>query len=178
MKEFETPPDWANWERILSRQYVPCLQALVTATGGRAAQVQLSAYSLTLYKPTRAQRDAGAAWVRCDAVLRGGTDSIAPLPQDIRIDGTRPPMNVRKCYLGERVDYAYTVCSRRHQYIAAWTFRMRGDSYPGERAARRFAHRKCSDKLGTQTDWVYEWVYSKHWWRAGFRSAVCAPRDR
>jgi hypothetical protein len=175
VKEFSTPPNWNEWPRIVVRMYVPCLESLVAATGGRSAQVQMTAYGLTFYKPTKAQRDAGAAWVRCDAVLHGGTEALAPVPADIQLEGDRPPLNVRKCRLSERADFALTVCSRRHVYISTWTFRMRGDDYPGERVARRFAYRKCENKLGSDTRWNYEWVASKLNWRAGLRSAVCSP---
>ncbi len=176
--ELDPVANWnEEWPRIVTREYVPCLKDLVQATGGSAARVQLSAYHLTFFRPTKAQRDAGAAWVRCDAVLVGGVKAIAPLPESIVIDGTRPPSDVRKCYRGKRQDFAETVCTRRHQYIATYTFLMRDNGYPGERAARRFSYRKCHHKLGDRNPWVYEWVANRFQWRAGLRHAVCAPAD-
>ena len=165
-----------QWPRIVGREYVPCLKDLVDVTGGREAEIQLSSYALTFYRPTKAQRDAGAAWVRCDAALLGGVQALAPVPSDVVIEGTRPSNDVRRCSLGKRQDFARTVCTRRHRYIATWTFKMRGDHYPGEKAAQRFAYRKCLDKLG-RGDWLYSWISSRAYWRAGLRYAVCSPAD-
>jgi len=172
-----TPEGDKEWGEVIYSDYVPCLKDLVRATGGRAAMVDLSAYTLTFYRPTNAQEDAGARWLRCDAVLRGGPESLAPVPQDIVIEGALPPMDVRKCRLGRQDDFALTVCTRRHKYLSTVAIRMRGDNFPGERAAKRFALRKCEDRLGARTTFAYDWVPNKFYWRAGLRHAVCSPVD-
>lgn len=177
VREFSTPPDWTDFGQIVRRMFVPCLKSLVRVTGGFGSLVQLSPYGLTFYKPTKAQRDAGAAWVRCDAVLHGGPGSLAPVPEDLTLHWPTG-LHVRKCRLGKRADFALTVCSRRHKYIAMWTVRMRGDTYPGERVAKRFARRECFERVGDPAGgdpFVYEWVSSRALWRAGLRYAVCLP---
>ncbi|WP_183094644.1 septum formation family protein [Nocardioides stalactiti] len=174
--EIDPVDDWeASWGDIVNREYVPCLKALVAATGGRPDLVLMSTYRLTFYRPTEEQREAGASWVRCDAVVWGKQGTIMRMPTDVVMDGSRPPASVRRCLLGKRQDYATVVCTMRHQYIATWAFKMPHDRYPGERRAKEFAHRKCHDKLGSG-DWVYTWIY-KSYWRAGLRYAVCSPAD-
>jgi len=176
VKQFDAPPDWSKWSEIVRSEYVPCLKDLLAITGGSSARLQMTSYGLTFYRPTKAQRDAGATWVRCDAVLRGGIESLAPVPENVLLDGTPPASGIRKCRLGKAKDYAVTVCTRTHQYIATVTVRMRGDNYPGEEAAQRFAHRKCIDKLGNRDPFVYEWVPNRYYWRAGLRNAVCLSK--
>ncbi|WP_188113319.1 septum formation family protein [Nocardioides humilatus] len=172
--QYESVPD--DWGQVITDDYTPCLKDAVTATGGDAAQYQMTSYSITFYRPTRAQQQAGAAWLRCDVVLRGGHETLAPIPQDVVLTGLRPPANVRKCRLGSAADYELTVCTRRHKYVAYTTAHMRDDRYPGERAAKRFAGRKCNDLIGG-APFVYEWVPNKFYWRAGLRNAVCLPLD-
>lgn len=172
--ELDPVRDWrAEWPKIVGREFVPCLRSLVRTTGGNAARVQLSAYSLTFYRPTKPQRDAGAAWVRCDAVA-AGPGFVSPLPPSLSLE-RGVPRQVGKCFLGSREDYAQTVCRRHHSYYATVAREMPDDHYPGVRAAKEFAKRKCRQVMHQRAGhWVYQWVPSRAYWRAGLRSAVCA----
>ncbi|MEZ0579903.1 septum formation family protein [Nocardioides sp. MH1] len=174
--QLETAP--TSWDDVYADEYVPCLKDAVQATGGSAAKYQMTAYGVTFYRPTAAQIDAGAAWLRCDIVLIGGDEALAPVPQDTVIGGARPSADVRKCREGKRADYRLTVCTRPHKYVAYTTARMRNRSYPGEKAAKRFAARRCNDLIGGGGVFLYEWVTSRYSWRAGLRNAVCLPEDK
>lgn len=174
--DYEAPPDWREWDKISRRLWVPCNKALIERVG-YADWVQKSAYRVTFFRPTKAQRDAGAAWVRCDAVVLAGPHSLGKVPgRHMGMGGLGPMDQVAKCRRGKRDDYAMVICTRPHEFFAQWTPGMRGDHYPGVRAAKKFAADKCMDLVGDPAGgdpFLYEWVPNRLYWRAGYRSAVC-----
>jgi hypothetical protein len=172
---FTTAPDWGNLARLAKRITTPCYRALIGRSGGNAKTLRMSAYSLAWFIPTSAQRDAGAKWVRCDLYLAGGS-KLLPLPANDSIALGALPLSDRfaKCRAGKRGGYAVTSCSRGHAFRAKIAIKYPHSSYPGPRAANRFALRKCRARLDGA--FYYEAVLSKQSWKAGFRHAICLPR--
>lgn len=75
-------PDSTSWsdEDAVSRLVTQrCSPAWREWLGWSDLTRALTAYSWAWFQPTKAERDQGARWVRCDVVLYGG-NSIAPLP--------------------------------------------------------------------------------------------------
>jgi hypothetical protein len=78
---FRNAPDWGNIDRLLARIETPCNKGRLALFDGHAKPLQMSAYVEFFFIPTKAQRDAGAKWVRCDVALAGGR-SLRALPTD------------------------------------------------------------------------------------------------
>lgn len=171
--QFSSAPDWGNVERILKRIYAPCFRAVVARSGGSSKKLQMSAYSMAWFIPSRAQRANGAKWVRCDLYLAAGT-KLLTLPANDEIALGALPLSDRfaKCRVGKRYGYAVTSCSRNHSFRATVAIKYPHSSYPGRRAATRFAVRKCRARI--DSGFYYELV-SRLSWRAGFRHAICLP---
>lgn len=168
--EFDQAPDWDDpdaFDRPLRRY---CYSAYFEALGGNMKTIQRSAHVLYTFIPTKAQRDAGAAWLRCDVALQGGT-RLMNLSDDLVLGSLPLPDSVAKCRAGKRFDYAYTVCARPHQFRASVSIRYPHDSYPGTRAAVRFALRKC--RARAEAPFFYEAVFTRAAWNVGYRHAVC-----
>ncbi|WP_183100523.1 septum formation family protein [Nocardioides pelophilus] len=169
--EFEVAPDWDDPDALDQALSDECYPAWYDALGGNIKTIQRSAYITYIFIPTRAQRDAGAAWLRCDVALQGGT-KLMNLPDRLALGGLPLPDRVAKCRANERADYAYTVCSRPHAFRATHSVKYPHSSYPGLRASKRFALRECRERIRTPY-MFYEWVGSRAAWRAGYRHAVC-----
>ena len=173
-----TNPDWSDVDKIGGQISAPCFRSWIEKLGGNTKKVRMSAYAMYWFVPTKAEREAGATWVRCDAVLLGGRKFI-PLPSgsDITL-GSLPLTNkFAKCRAGKRSGYQVLSCSRRHVYRAKIAIRYPDGAYPGKRAATRWALRKCSARLNTA--FYYEPVLSKFAWnKLGYRHAICLPKTR
>ncbi|NYJ03024.1 hypothetical protein HNR19_003722 [Nocardioides thalensis] len=172
-----TSPDWDDdaLPRIVTNR---CSDAWHEVLGDNPKVITRSAYTFFWFMPTKAQRDAGATWASCDASLWGGKNRLAPLPagEDISLGSLPLPARVAKCRGGKRADYAYTVCSRQHSFKATISVRYPHKTYPGRRAAERFAKRACAKRVTTA--YFAEDVWSKRAWQAGYRHAVCLPEVR
>ncbi|GAA3827265.1 hypothetical protein [Nocardioides panacisoli] len=170
-------PDWSAADALWKKLSKPCYLGLIDALGGNTKKIQLSAYTFYWFGPTKAERDAGASWVRCDAVVLGG-GKFVPLPAGTDISlGSLPLGNkLAECRAGKRADYQVLSCSRRHAYRATLALNYPGDTYPGKKAALHWALRHCRAHLDGA--FYYESVPSKFSWNLGFRYAVCLPETR
>lgn len=168
-------PDWSDHDALAKRVDDVCPRAFLNFLGGNNKVVQRSAHSIFWFVPTQAQKDAGAHWLRCDLVLLGG-DRLMPLRGRVPLGGLPLPDSRAKCLLGERAHYAMTACSRPHQFRATLSFKYPQSSYPGVRAAKRFALHKC--RTHVHKAFIYEWVGSRASWRLGYRHAMCLPKTR
>lgn len=172
--EFDPATDW-NSPAVLNRAVLnQCYPAFFDTLGGNLKVIRRSAYLLYLFIPTKAQRDAGAAWLRCDVALHGGT-RLVPLQDDLALGGLPLPDSVAKCRAGEDGDYALTVCSRAHRYRATHSIRYPHSSWPGAEASQRFALRKCREVF-PRSAFYYEYVVSRYYWRVGYRHVVCLKK--
>jgi hypothetical protein len=152
-----------------------CDPAWKEALGGSYASRAMTAYSWGWFIPTKAQRDRGARWIRCDMILFGGA-SLVRLPTDAEPAlGTQPhPDGIAYCLKGESL--AYTICSRRHAWRATGTFIMRDTAYPTAREFRRAAIRRCPSRVSTR-GFVWDPPGFYHW-RLGNHVVVCSSHTR
>lgn len=171
--EFPKPPDWNDEDTYRSEVLDQCNVAWIEVLGGNPKTITRSSYTYYWLLPTPAQRDAGAAWVRCELVLLAG-GSLMRLPQKVGLGRLPLPDAVARCREGERADYRVTVCSRPHRYRATHSAKLPWSRWRGEDAAQSFAHRECDER--TRGRFHYQWPSSQYWWRLGFRFATCLKR--
>lgn len=164
-------PDGVSWrnlsrlERIVSEA---CLPALRSALGGSAESRAMSAYDFGWFLPSRAERRAGARWLRCDVVLYGGSRLLA-LPASLTLP---EPLHdgVTRCLTR---DVAVTACSRKHAWRAVTTFTM---SRP-EKPATRLLVRRCARKVPGKGP-VYMTNRGEVAWRLGEHTVTCYKHTR
>lgn len=164
-------PDYSNLNAILRKIWVPCWGALNTYFGDGAKALQMSAYSIYYFGPTKAQQDAGASWVRCDLVLLGGT-KIMPLPTtgDPALGNLPHSNSIARCRTGKKLGFVGTVCSRPHASKTTHAMKRPG-SYPGKRKMARWTVERCQAKLGRS--FAYYTIPVPIDWRAGRRFSTC-----
>lgn len=170
-----TDPDWddrAALDRLTARRCVP---AEIDQLGARMKSIRRSAFKLFWFRPTKAQRDAGASWIRCDLTLLGGRKLVKlPGEDDPKLGSLPLPDSVARCRTGKNLGYVVTVCSRNHSFRATLALKLRETKYPGNRAARAEALRKCRAHL--ETAFYYEYPPSPLDWKLGDHYAVCLPK--
>jgi hypothetical protein len=168
--EYADPPDWNDEDTYAPEVYDQCNPSWVEVLGGNPKAIQRSSYTYYWLLPTPAQRDAGAAWVRCELVLSAG-GSIARLPQQVTLGGLPLPDAVARCRESEANNYRVTVCARAHQYRATQSIKLPWSRWRGYDAAQNFAYRECNERIRGR--FYYQWPSSRYWWRLGFRHATC-----
>lgn len=165
-----TMPEGFVWsdDAVYQKVGVACTKAL-DATLGRTAQARaMSAYSWTYFSPTVEERDSGASWVRCDAILWGRTNlraipDAAPLLEMPLTDKTWA------CLTGK--PFNLTVCAVRHAFRASGVVAMKFKTYPSKSKVQRLADAKCPWRVKSDS-WRY--VYpGRTSWKAGHRLLVC-----
>src|SRR5689334_7217921 len=159
-------PDGKSWGDYdlaslgnLSAKY--CYPKLWDALGRNDKVRDMSAYSYYWFTPTKAQRQAGARWIRCDIALNAGRH-LLDLPTDAApaLPSGKLPASVARC-LTAHTPYT-TTCSHRHAYKAVGAFTMKVSTYPSQRKLQKIAVRHCG-----------RWVHTKGWYwttkgQAGF----------
>jgi putative regulator of septum formation len=142
-----------------------CDKAFAKALGGRPTTWALTAYSTAWYVPTKAQQRQGAHWVRCDAVLYGGHNKLAPVPTSLKLG--RPPLDdaVAKCLVSAAHHSYPTVCDRRHDFRSKKALQLRGSHYPTAQQFGQLVARRCPR--------LYFIPPSADAWRAGYKILVC-----
>jgi hypothetical protein len=147
-----------------------CHPSQTQALGGSYSSRAMTAYSGAWFMPTRAQRDRGARWIRCDLVLLAGT-RLATLPTDNEPALSAQPHPARIAACAKARTFARTICSATHAWRATGTFTIRQEAYPTDREFRRAAIRRCPSR--TSTDRFF-WQYrAKVLWRLGDHVVVC-----
>lgn len=167
--QFAEAPNWQDRDALSVVVTRRCNSSFIDALGGSTKAIQLSAFTGWWFAPTKAQRDAGATWVRCDLSISGG-DRLMPLPEDVTLDLPLPDSQA-KCRKGKAADYLLTVCGRAHQFRATHAVKYPSNTYPGTRRLVRWTYRKCSDKLGRSLG-LYERP-SRLEWKLGFGHSLC-----
>jgi hypothetical protein len=147
-----------------------CLPSRMGALGGSYSSRAMTAYSGAWFMPTKAQRDRGARWIRCDLVLLAGT-RLANLPTDsVPALGAQPhPAGIAACLKART--FAKTICSRRHAWRATGTFKIRQEAYPTDRQFRRAAIRRCPSRVSTD-GFVWQRPF-KVIWQMGDHVVTC-----
>jgi hypothetical protein len=165
-------PQSMSWSapraRLVAAFFKKCRPALDEFLGRTEGARKMSAYSFAWYMPTKSQRDHGARWFRCDAILYGGTKALN-LPDDTApaLNQTPLPDSVARCLTGKLF---LTACSRSHAWRATGNFRMRGDTYP---SAKKFqaASVRCESRVSSSG---YRYQYPRlAEWKLGDRTMLC-----
>ena len=166
--------DWDSSLAKLSRAVSnACLPVWEDHLGGTEKAREMSAYSMGWFMPTKAQRDRGARWFRCDLVLLGGS-KVMPLPSDTApVLDTDLPDSVARCLTS---DPAVTTCARGHRWRATGGFRLRTDDFPTLKQFQRAANHHCP-RLTSTRRWRWEGP-GRDAWRVGHRTMVCYSRTR
>lgn len=172
--QFEEAPDWEDMQTLSDTVTPACLSAMRPYLGGTQKALEMSAYVYTWYLPTKAQREAGANWVRCDLAVIGRGE-LRQLPTDGPPTLGDLPLedDIARCRYRYRGDgeYYVTACALAHAYRAKYAVRFPEGAYPGLRSMRKFALRECADRLPNQG--FYWEVPVRIEWRAGWRYAIC-----
>jgi len=142
-----------------------CDKAFAKALGGRPTTWALSAYSSAWYVPTKAQQRQGAQWVRCDALLAGGHNKLAPVPTSLKLGHLPLDDSVAKCLVSANHRSYSTVCDRRHDFRSKKALQLRGSHYPTAQQFGQLAARRCPR--------LYFIPPSADSWRAGYKILVC-----
>ncbi|MFB9311595.1 septum formation family protein [Nocardioides plantarum] len=160
-------------DTILSTSVRVCSPAFARATSASENTREMSAYSYSFFAPTKAQIKAGARWIRCDIVLRGGTSLLAlPTDDEPALTTAKLPSSVAKCLQLTDTAYRITACTVRHNYRARGTVKVAGDDYPGRGHLNRIARSRCPGVAGTKY-WYAHWPSKVGWQVGGERRIVC-----
>jgi hypothetical protein len=135
------------------------------ALGGAPTTWALSAYYYGWFVPTKAEQRQGAHWVRCDAVLFGGRNKLAPVPVSLKLGS--PPLDdaVARCLESKGHQSFRTVCDRRHDFRSKKALQLRGSRYPTQQQFGATAARGCGR--------LYFVPPTEDQWNAGFKILIC-----
>lgn len=161
-----------------------CRSAFNHAVGGDAADRAASRFTYTYYVPDQAGFDAGARWVRCDAVAMRTDTSLAELPASVDdiLDDSDAAADFAVCSRGEpgTADSALVTCSQPHDYSVVEAIRLGGnrDSFPGKGETLADGRSQCrqvvEDTLDTQGGFTFTWTYpTRKDWNDGHRFGYC-----
>jgi hypothetical protein len=154
--------------RVFARYGPRCYHALTKALGASPAEVVSTAYGVAFFRPTRKQRQQGARWLRCDAVLYGGS-RLEQLPTPLL---SRPITDaVARCAVGRK--QVSTVCSREHTYRLASTITRRG-GYPSLSRFAKIAAAGCGTTSTSKKFLLY--FPDRQQWTSGVRALACLAR--
>jgi len=171
--EFPEPPDWNDEETYRSEVYEQCNLSWIEVLGGNPRTITRSSYTYYWLLPTPAQREAGAAWVRCELALLSN-NLLGRLPRKVMLGRLPLSDSVARCRGGEGADFRVTICTRPHQYRATHSVKLEWSRWRGAEAAQAYALRECDERI--RGDFHYQWPSSQYWWRLGFRHAVCLKK--
>jgi hypothetical protein len=174
---FGKAPDWGDSEAIYRRIDGPCSRALATMFAGHIKALQASAYGPWTFYPTKAQRDAGAKWVRCDVALVNGS-TMLQLPTDGDPTVGRLPLDdsIARCRRGRSQGAFVTGCAGTHAYRMTDMFKHKGSAYPGYKKLQRWTYRRCHARLGRSLG-LYEFPTPGQW-SAHLRYSLCLKKTK
>ena len=160
---------WSDLDAVGRAMDKRCRTSFEELLGRSELTHALTAYGKAWFIPTKAERNQGARWVRCDVVLFGGNTALAPLAYDAAPLVPNPITDsVRKCLTGK---YYWTTCERSHSWRASGDFNVRKGKYPTAKQMRAIAIKKCSPMV---TSSRFHWVGpTKEAWKHDYRVMVC-----
>lgn len=172
VKRLTAPVRWSS-DGLFNRFATACEKAMYAALGGNIKAAAMSAYSWWWFIPTKAQREQGARWVRCDIGLKHASSDMDDLPDSLKLGRLPLADDVALCMVGDQ--YRLTQCKYRHQYKAKATFKL--DRLPRSAEEYYRAARRCVRVLG----YVYRYAYlgpTDFAWKAGNHYMVCLKLHR
>lgn len=171
--------------RIRDQATRRCTKALPGFLGAEPDVVRRSMVRPIWFTPTLEQADAGAQWLRCDAVVVAGDRRLATasgglrnalvqgLPDRYAMCGTTAP---------DADGFERVVCSVDHDWRAVSVVPFEAARYPGRDAAQDRGRATCEDVGAEYAQdpldyrWSYEWP-TKQQWRAGMTFGRCWVPD-
>jgi Septum formation len=171
-------PKGVNWGPSLKKLPIAigiCEPAWKTVLGSTYRSRAMTAYSWGWFIPTKAQRERGARWIRCDVILYGGKSLVRLPTDDEPALGAGPhPDSIAACLTTRPA--VHTTCARRHAWRGTGTFVMRQDAFPTDGEFRRAALRRCPSLVNTGS---FKWRHRvKYQWREGDHTVTCYSRTR
>ncbi|MFN8193028.1 MAG: septum formation family protein [Nocardioidaceae bacterium] len=159
---------WSDTDALNRIVHKKCYPAIDAALGRTELMRALTAYNPSVFIPTKAERQQGARWIRCDVFLWRGTD-LSPLPYDTAPLVPKPLTdNVRRCLNGKLY---LTTCDAKHAWKATFDFNVRKGAYPNKTQMARIAGKKCSSHVAAG-GFRYD-PPTKEQWKAGYRVMIC-----
>ena len=127
----------------------------------------LTSFEQAWFRPTRAQIDAGARWVRCDLYLWSGKRPLA-LNENPRV--RRPiPAKIGRCLSGN--DWSQGTCNRSHRARATGAVQLAKQAYPSRERFINIGGRACRTRV-TSDAFRFTWP-SELAWKGGHRIITC-----
>jgi hypothetical protein len=160
-------------ERVRAQVATACPEQLGAFVGGSLADQRLSMLRAVWFTPTVEESDAGASWYRCDVIVIGGDESLAPVTGRLGGALETPEGRDRWGMCGTAAPdaprFERVVCSAEHAWRAVAVVELPDGDYPGEDAVREAGQAPCEnagldaaeDPLDYQ--WGYEWPTAEQW---------------
>ncbi len=173
--------------RLQEQATTECPDRLPDLVGGGVEQQRLSMLRAVWFTPTVRQSDAGAEWVRCDAIAVAGPERLLPLtgPLGGVLDTGAGRDRYGMCGTAEpgTGGFQRVACAEPHTWRALRTVTLPGPDYPGEDAAQDAGEDPCTAAARQQAadpldfQWGYEWPTAEQW-QSGQTYGLCwAPTD-
>lgn len=177
VKEFDDP-DWWDDPATGRTLAVGCHRAMADYFRGSQAELEMSSYRLYYFYPTKAQREAGAQWARCD-LARFGVKNVPALPTEVNRDLSTVPVGdqATRCVTERDGRFWWSTCERKYQFRAKTAAKYAGGRYPGEKKVVDLAIKKCRERITYGSRFFFSYP-TKYQWSAGWRHAVCYQRKR
>jgi hypothetical protein len=144
-----------------------CTRPFWKALGGSFATRDETAYTWVYFAPTKAQRKAGARWLRCDVILPmtlpGATSSqLAPLSNlPFPVIGNRSITDaIRSCLTAVNHGYV-TTCDHPHAARSDRTFTIASATKPSQATVNAAAATKCPAEHAIAPYYRY-WDFGDH----------------
>jgi hypothetical protein len=173
--------------RLQEQAATECPERLSTLVGGGEEQQRLSMLRAVWFTPSVRQSDAGADWLRCDAIAVAGPERLLPLTGPVGgvLDTEAGRERYGMCGTAEpgTSGFERVACAEPHAWRALRTVALPGPDYPGEDAARAAGEDPCTAAARQQAAdpldfrWGYEWPTAEQW-AGGQTYGLCwAPTD-
>lgn len=125
-----------------------CYSAVKPAIGDNRLKYAMSSYSWYSFRPTDAQREAGAAWVVCGIGAYGTATTLQSSKDKLPAKLTKTlPSNLRLC---GSADFKFTHCGVKHAYTANYATRVAGN----RKKAQQYADNICPNHV-TSINWMW-----------------------
>lgn len=172
-------------QRVQEQAARRCTEGLPGFLGTDRNGVRLSMVRPIWFTPTLEQADAGAGWLRCDAVVVSGEENLVTTSGSLRnalADGVPDRYAMCGTTAPDAQRFRRVVCSRNHAWRAVSVVGFEARKYPGQQAARQRGRATCedigADRAADPLDyrWSYEWP-TRQQWQAGMTFGRCWVPD-
>ena len=142
--------------------------------GAGYPKIRRTAYAWTFYRPTGAQIEHGARWLRCDVNLFGGK-RLQALPRGTSVRIGSISRTEQACRLWVADTTVLTGCASTHHYRVVKLVRIPGSKLPSRARLMKLAAKKCEPATGP--NWWASWP-SHTGWADGDRVLTCSRPTR